>query len=64
VLLLSGSLLTMSLAAASPAAAVTCTVKNPAPPGPNGFTTIQAAIASVAPNCTVINVKSTSRGTS
>jgi parallel beta-helix repeat protein len=57
VLLLSGSLLTLSLSAASPAAAVTCTVKNPAPPGPNGFTTIQAAIASVAPNCTVINVK-------
>jgi len=56
-LLLSGSLITLSLVAASPAVAVTCTVKDPLPPGPNPFTTIQDALASVAPVCTLINVK-------
>ena len=54
-LLLSGALLTLSLVAASPAAAATCTVKNPPAPGANNFATIQAAVA--APNCSLINVK-------
>ena len=55
ILLLSGSLIILSLAAASPAAAVTCTVKNPPLSGPNNFSTIQAALAQA--NCTTINVK-------
>lgn len=53
VLLLSGALITLSLVAASPAAAVTCNV----PTGTNSFATIQAAIDSTVPLCTVINVK-------
>jgi parallel beta-helix repeat protein len=53
VLLLSMALLTLSLAAAAPAAAATCNV----PTGTNAFATIQAAIDSTTPLCTVINVK-------
>jgi len=55
VLLLSGSLITLALAAASPAAAATCTVKVPPALGPNNFATIQDAID--LSTCTTINVK-------
>jgi parallel beta-helix repeat protein len=48
------SAVVLGLGWASPAAAAVCTVSNP-PAGPNGFATIQAAVA--ANNCSVINVK-------